>query len=154
MPIQCAGGYESTVCLHMIANNSAMRQSGDMTAFQRWPEPITTGRLHCETQLRLPTATNARAVLETRPSRDQRAQRKPGAQCTHGLVRKLESTRVRNHRFTGNIRPSLCAMVFWFNFFPAQPALFEKTFAVWALFQMYAHRERGKCNQLCAWERT
>jgi hypothetical protein len=43
-------------------------------------------------------------------------------------------------------------MVFWFNFFPAQPALFEKTFAVWALFQMYAHRERGECNQLCAWE--
>jgi hypothetical protein len=42
--------------------------------------------------------------------------------------------------------------VFWFNFFPAQPALFEKTFAVWALFQMYPHRERGECNQLCAWE--
>jgi hypothetical protein len=33
MPIQCAGGYESTVCLHMIANNSAKRQSGDITAF-------------------------------------------------------------------------------------------------------------------------
>lgn len=42
--------------------------------------------------------------------------------------------------------------IFWFNFFPAQPVLFEKTFAVWALFQMYAHRERGECNQLCAWE--
>jgi hypothetical protein len=42
--------------------------------------------------------------------------------------------------------------VFWFNFFPAQPALFEKTFAVWVLFQMYAHRERGECNQLCASE--
>ena len=42
--------------------------------------------------------------------------------------------------------------VFWFNFFPAQPALFEKTFATWVLFQMYPHRERGECNQLCAWE--
>jgi hypothetical protein len=42
--------------------------------------------------------------------------------------------------------------VFWFNFFPAQPALFEKTFAIWVLFQMYAHRERGECNQLCAWK--
>ena len=42
--------------------------------------------------------------------------------------------------------------MFWFNFFPAQPALFEKTFAIWVLFQMHAHRERGKYNQLCAWE--
>ncbi len=42
--------------------------------------------------------------------------------------------------------------VFWFNFFPQQPALFEKTFAVWALFQAYAHRERGECNQLVVWE--
>jgi hypothetical protein len=42
--------------------------------------------------------------------------------------------------------------VFWFNFFPAQPALFEKTFAVWVLFNMFQQRERGECNQLCAWE--
>jgi hypothetical protein len=34
MPIQCAGRFESTVCLHLIANNSAMRQSGDITAFE------------------------------------------------------------------------------------------------------------------------
>lgn len=40
--------------------------------------------------------------------------------------------------------------VFWFNFFPAQPALFEKTFAVWVLFNMFHQRERGECNQLCA----
>ena len=26
--------------------------------------------------------------------------------------------------------------IFWFNFFPEQPYMFEKTFAVWALFQM------------------
>ena len=30
--------------------------------------------------------------------------------------------------------------VFWFNFFPEQPYLFEKTFAVWALFQMLPTR--------------
>lgn len=42
--------------------------------------------------------------------------------------------------------------VFWFNFFPAQPALFEKTFAVWVLFNMFQQRERGECNQLCAVE--
>jgi len=42
--------------------------------------------------------------------------------------------------------------VFWFNFFPAQPALFEKTFAVWVLFNMFQQRERGECNQLCAWD--
>lgn len=42
--------------------------------------------------------------------------------------------------------------VFWFNFFPAQPYLFEKTFVVWSLFAMYQGRERGECNQLVAGE--
>jgi hypothetical protein len=42
--------------------------------------------------------------------------------------------------------------IFWFNFFPAQPLLFEKTFSVWALFQMFQLRDRGECNQLVAWE--
>ena len=40
--------------------------------------------------------------------------------------------------------------IFWFNFFPAQPLLFEKTFAVWALFQMLQLRGRGENNQLVA----
>jgi hypothetical protein len=40
----------------------------------------------------------------------QRAQGKPGARCTRSLVRKVESTRVSHHRFTGT--PGLpCAMV-------------------------------------------
>jgi hypothetical protein len=38
--------------------------------------------------------------------------------------------------------------IFWFNFFPAQPYLFEKTFAVWALFQMIELKGRGENNQL------
>jgi hypothetical protein len=38
--------------------------------------------------------------------------------------------------------------VFWFNFFPAQPYLFEKTFAVWALFQTQQFEGRGENNQL------
>lgn len=42
--------------------------------------------------------------------------------------------------------------IFWFNFFPEQPYLFEKTFAVWALFQMLQLKERGENNQLVAWE--
>jgi hypothetical protein len=38
--------------------------------------------------------------------------------------------------------------IFWFNFFPAQPYLFKKTFAVWALFQMLELKGRGENNQL------
>jgi len=38
--------------------------------------------------------------------------------------------------------------IFWFNFFPAQPGLFEKTFAVWALFQTLQTKGRGENNQL------
>jgi hypothetical protein len=40
--------------------------------------------------------------------------------------------------------------IFWFNFFPEQPYLFEKTFAAWALFQMLPLKERGENNQLVA----
>jgi hypothetical protein len=42
--------------------------------------------------------------------------------------------------------------IFWFNFFPEQPYLFEKTFAVWALFQMSQLKKRAENNQLVAWE--
>jgi hypothetical protein len=38
--------------------------------------------------------------------------------------------------------------IFWFNFFPDQPYLFEKTFAVWALFQVLPLTGRGENNQL------
>src|SRR6202012_961776 len=38
--------------------------------------------------------------------------------------------------------------IFWFNFFPEQPYMFEKTFAVWALFQMLLLTGRGENNQL------
>src|SRR6185295_12831808 len=40
--------------------------------------------------------------------------------------------------------------IFWFNFFPAQPFLFEKTFAAWLLFNMSELDEAGECNQLTA----
>ena len=43
-------------------------------------------------------------------------------------------------------------LVFWFNFFPEQPYLFEKTFAVWALFQMLQLAGRGENNQLVAFD--
>ncbi|HEU0168408.1 MAG TPA: hypothetical protein VFS62_11575, partial [Chloroflexota bacterium] len=38
--------------------------------------------------------------------------------------------------------------IFWFNFFPAQPYLFEKTFVVWTRFCSSSLPERGECNQL------
>lgn len=38
--------------------------------------------------------------------------------------------------------------IFWFNFFPAQPYLFEKTFASWASFQTLKLAAGGECNQL------
>jgi hypothetical protein len=45
----------------------------------------------------------------------QRAQGKPGARCTRSLACKVESTRVRHHRFTGT--PGLpCAMVLTVSF--------------------------------------
>jgi hypothetical protein len=42
--------------------------------------------------------------------------------------------------------------IFWFNFFPAQPYVFEKTFSIWALFVVYAWTDGGGCNQLVALE--
>lgn len=42
--------------------------------------------------------------------------------------------------------------IFWFNFFPEQRYLFEKTFAVWALFQMLQLKGRGENNQLVTLE--
>jgi hypothetical protein len=42
--------------------------------------------------------------------------------------------------------------IFWFNFFPQQPYLFEKTFAIWALFQLLQLKGRGENNQLVASE--
>jgi len=42
--------------------------------------------------------------------------------------------------------------VFWFNFFPEQPRLFEKTFAIWALFQLQQLKGRGENNQLVSTE--
>src|ERR1700756_4836393 len=41
------------------------------------------------------------------PSKNQRAQGRPDAGCTRGLVCSEESTRVRNHRFNRSDRPSL-----------------------------------------------
>jgi hypothetical protein len=40
----------------------------------------------------------------------------PGAQCTRGLVCKVESTRVRNHRSTGITRHSRTRMVLTVSF--------------------------------------
>jgi hypothetical protein len=40
--------------------------------------------------------------------------------------------------------------IFWFNFFPEQPYLFEKTFAVWTVFQLSQLKARAENNQLVA----
>lgn len=42
--------------------------------------------------------------------------------------------------------------VFWFNFFPDQPYLFERTFAVWAQFQLLRLDARAENNQLVFWD--
>jgi len=42
--------------------------------------------------------------------------------------------------------------IFWFNFFPEQPYVFEKTFAIWAIFQTQHFKAKGENNQLVAWE--
>jgi hypothetical protein len=55
-----------------------------------------------------------------------------------------------NHFQLGEARTFGRDSVFWFNFFPAQPHLFEKTFPIWALFNIYQGREGGECNQLVA----
>jgi hypothetical protein len=45
---------------------------------------------------------------ETCPSKKQRAQGKPGAQCTRSLACESDKAQEQSHyRFTGNIRPSL-----------------------------------------------
>jgi len=59
---------------------------------------------------------------------------------------------VPDHWFLGEERPPTNDSVFWFNFFPEQPYLFEKTFAIWALFQTQQLKAGGECNQLVTWE--
>jgi hypothetical protein len=53
-----------------------------------------------------------------------------------------------DHLRLGEHFPLTDDSIFWFNFFPAQPYLFEKTFAVWALFQILQLNGRGENNQL------
>jgi hypothetical protein len=53
-----------------------------------------------------------------------------------------------DHLRLGEQFPLTNQSIFWFNFFPAQPYLFEKTFAVWALFQVLQLKGRGENNQL------
>jgi hypothetical protein len=55
---------------------------------------------------------------------------------------------VPSHAHLDEVRSYGKDSVFWFNFFPAQPYLFEKTFRTWALFQVFEGREGGECNQL------
>lgn len=57
-----------------------------------------------------------------------------------------------SHWNLGETYPATKDSIFWFNFFPEQPFLFEKTFAIWAIFQISQIKERGECNQLVAWE--
>jgi hypothetical protein len=52
----------------------------------------------------------------------------------------------------GQARTRTPDSIFWFNFFPAQNYLFEKTFVVCAMFCLLQLKERGECNQLCAWD--
>ncbi len=55
---------------------------------------------------------------------------------------------VPNHWDLGEVRSLTSDSLFWFNFFPAQRFLFEKTFVIWALFNLFRSREGGECNQL------
>lgn len=57
-----------------------------------------------------------------------------------------------NHWHLDQINRFTKDSVFWFNFFPAQPYLFEKTFAVWILFNFFQLKEGGECNQLVTLE--
>jgi hypothetical protein len=57
-----------------------------------------------------------------------------------------------DHWFLGETRDFTPDSLFWFNFFPAQKFLFEKTFVIWALFNLFRSREGGACNQLVALE--
>lgn len=55
-----------------------------------------------------------------------------------------------DHWHLGEHFPLTEESIFWFNFFPAQPYLFEKTFGIWALFQLLQLKARGENNQLVA----
>lgn len=55
---------------------------------------------------------------------------------------------VPDHWFLGQERAAGKDSIFWFNFFPAQPYLFETTFAIWAVFQTQRLKGKGECNQL------
>jgi hypothetical protein len=57
-----------------------------------------------------------------------------------------------SHWIPGEARAFTTDSIFWFNFFPAQPHLFEKTFAIWLLFNTFKLAAGGECNQLVAWE--
>jgi hypothetical protein len=57
-----------------------------------------------------------------------------------------------NHWELGQTRSYTKDSIFWFNFFPAQDYLFEKTVAVWILFNSFKGREGGECNQLVSLE--
>jgi hypothetical protein len=56
------------------------------------------------------------------------------------------------HWSLGEERALTKGSIFWFNFFPAQPYLFEKTFATWVSFQALKSAAGVECNQLVAWE--
>jgi hypothetical protein len=57
---------------------------------------------------------------------------------------------VPDHWGLGKVKICTDDSVFWFNFFPAQDYLFEKTFVVWTHFCLSQLEERGECNQLVA----
>lgn len=57
---------------------------------------------------------------------------------------------VPDHWYHGSTRDYDPRSLFWFNFFPDQKYLFEKTFVVWALFNLFRSKEGGVCNQLVA----
>jgi hypothetical protein len=59
---------------------------------------------------------------------------------------------VPDHWFLGEERKPTKDSIFWFNFFPEQPFLFERTFAIWALFQTQQLKALAECNQLVATE--
>ncbi len=55
-----------------------------------------------------------------------------------------------NHWNPGETHDFTKDSIFWFNFFPEQQYLFEKTFAIWLLFNTIRLKAGGECNQLVA----
>jgi hypothetical protein len=66
------------------------------------------GMTFAQTQVRVLAARGRPGCCANHPRKNQRAQGRPGARCTRGLVCQTgKQKRTRAYRFSGDIRPSL-----------------------------------------------